>query len=299
MKDLYRILGFNDSNVSDAEIGRRLFASNSANSDIKRAHFILTNPTRKKVYDRHYRTLKMIGNLRHDFSVDSSPSWNAHSYRDFHHKARASDGRAVTMWSLGIIGFIFILWILDPTTRKPEQTPIPVARPELSDAVQQSARPSVYTPPPSNIDYKRSTPKPMEPVFDEPVLALPETGVLAKGFLGNGMAPLEIVTPSSSIDNYCIKMVNARSGNDALTFFIRSGQRVEVEMPLGTYEMRYATGKYWYGEEHLFGPATLYYRAEDRFNFRVNGTFVEGYTVELYKQIDGNLETEEIDPEDF
>ena len=81
--------------------------------------------------------------------------------------------------------------------------------------------------------------------------------------------------------------------------FIRGGERLETLLPLGSYELRYAAGKTWYGTEHLFGPDTAYSRADERLDFRESPTGYSGYTIELFLQIDGNLETKSIRPEDF
>ena len=81
-----------------------------------------------------------------------------------------------------------------------------------------------------------------------------------------------------------------------MTIFIRNGETAsDMDVPTGTYELRYASGDSWYGETDLFGPSTSYSKAESFFTFG-NGS---GYTVELYKQVNGNLHTNSIDKDDF
>jgi hypothetical protein len=94
-------------------------------------------------------------------------------------------------------------------------------------------------------------------------------------------------------------MVDIDTGNTALTIFARGGQAVSIKVPLGTYEFRYAAGKNWYGEDHLFGSETTYMRAENRFSFYRNGQQIMGHTVKLIKQIDGNLPTSDINKSQF
>jgi hypothetical protein len=59
--------------------------------------------------------------------------------------------------------------------------------------------------------------------------------------------------------------------------------------------MRYAIGAVWYGEEHLFGAETILYKSEEMFSFNYSAGGYNGYTVELIKQANGNLATQQID----
>ncbi len=74
---------------------------------------------------------------------------------------------------------------------------------------------------------------------------------------------------------------------------------MEFDVPLGSYELKYATGKTWYGLDYLFGPNTSYYKADDVFRFSKTGDGVSGWTVELFQQVGGNLETKKISEDDF
>lgn len=70
-------------------------------------------------------------------------------------------------------------------------------------------------------------------------------------------------------------------------------------MPLGTYKIKYANGKIWYGRDHLFGPGTDVFLAEGEFEFKLDGSHVLGHEVELIKQINGNLDTIQISLDEF
>lgn len=124
-------------------------------------------------------------------------------------------------------------------------------------------------------------------------LSLPSTGVLAKQFT-NGTSPLEIKT-SYSNEHYFIKMINALNGNTVAKLFIRSGDKIELNIPSGSYEIKYATGEQWYGETDLFGPNTSYSQAGQTFDFSSG----YGYTIELIMQVNGNLHTKSIDANSF
>jgi hypothetical protein len=112
-------------------------------------------------------------------------------------------------------------------------------------------------------------------------------------------APLTIVTSSGS--DYYVKLIDAYTGADAIAIFVKGGQRIDVEVPIGSYKFRYATGVTWRGEQALFGPEglTSYNEAGDRFDFLDQGESVSGYTVELISQENGNLSTHKIDMSQF
>jgi hypothetical protein len=94
-------------------------------------------------------------------------------------------------------------------------------------------------------------------------------------------------------------MVDAVTGDSKVVIFVLGGQRTEVMVPLGTYQIRYASGNTWYGENYLFGPETDYTKTDEDFAFRRTSNGYSGYTVTLYKVEHGNLSTTPIRPEDF
>ncbi len=143
-----------------------------------------------------------------------------------------------------------------------------------------------------------------QPSFEQPaqpVQPLPLTGVVNQYvfvIMGTSQSPLKIITRESKY-HYFVKLVDWAKGSTVLTLFIRSGHSVSINVPLGSYKMKYATGKQWYGESFLFGPETLYNEADKKFDFEWCGNQVSGYTVELYLQPQGNLRTKKISAEQF
>jgi len=135
------------------------------------------------------------------------------------------------------------------------------------------------------------------PVFDEPVV-FQAPGIIWNKTNNKPEAPFQIITSAGS--DYFVKLENAYTGEDAVAVYVTGGRRTSVEVPLGSYRMKYATGKTWYGEKHLFGPDdTNFYSSNDIMNFRVQGNYINGYTVELIRQVGGNLETRPISANDF
>ncbi len=139
-----------------------------------------------------------------------------------------------------------------------------------------------------------SNPQP-EPIFSQPVQPLPQTGDNNASF-SRGVAPLNIKTSAGGGYHYFVKLVNTTNNQELGSYFIRSGGVLDIEVPVGIYEIKYATGKQWYGVNYLFGPETVYSKAESTFNFSFDGYQYNGYTVELIMQQNGNLRTSGIQP---
>lgn len=115
---------------------------------------------------------------------------------------------------------------------------------------------------------------------------------------GQRVAPLEIDTPSGS-ENYYVKLVDASTGAPVMTAYIYGSQTFETTVPTGTYRVRYATGETWYGPDHLFGPQTSYSEATKDFAFTTDASGVNGYTIQLIRQLDGNLHVTSISASNF
>lgn len=88
----------------------------------------------------------------------------------------------------------------------------------------------------------------------------------------------------ASLDEKCME----------LRVFIRSGMTFETDVPLGKYEVYYATGDAWYGEDNLFGPDTQYYKCDGTFDFTEDSQGYNGWTLTLTAVYNGNLDTDSI-----
>lgn len=111
------------------------------------------------------------------------------------------------------------------------------------------------------------------------------------------IAPLKITTQSGS--RYYIKLIDARNKARVIAIFVDGAQTIQVDVPLGTFELRYASGMVWYGQKYLFGPKTQCIRGMDFLTFSQDGNYVNGHEVTLYKVPYGNFETTEIDASEF
>ncbi|NMC57384.1 MAG: hypothetical protein GYA50_09215, partial [Eubacteriaceae bacterium] len=130
-------------------------------------------------------------------------------------------------------------------------------------------------------------------------VAMPQTGIIAENASGKNVAPLEIIIPKDETDSYYIKLVNIKTDKTDMAMFIRAGESLDILVPLGSYELRYACGEKWYGEEYLFGKNTEYYKTDDTFDFTEDKKGYNGWTVELTYHADGNLNSSEIKDDDF
>ena len=136
------------------------------------------------------------------------------------------------------------------------------------------------------------------PVEPSTTQNLPVTGLYRDYSNTVRIAPLTIRT-SNGGQNYFVKLVDYLSEETSMTYFIRSGQSINIDVPIGEYEIRYATGKVWYGESILFGNQTQYSKADRVFSFSRTTDGVSGYTIELISQPSGNLRTARISPSEW
>lgn len=111
------------------------------------------------------------------------------------------------------------------------------------------------------------------------------------------IAPFTIVAPHGS--NYYAKLVDSVTNTDVMSMYVIGGRPLEIDVPLGTYRLKYANGSVWCGESLLFGERTAYGQAQSTFEFSVQGNRVSGYTVELIPQTHGNLRTKSIRASEF
>ena len=167
------------------------------------------------------------------------------------------------IWFLLIGGFIWLIVSLD-TTNEPTKKP-------------------TY-----------STPRAI-PTYPE--VAMPYNGAIQIFTNDQRIAPFEIKTSQGA--NYLVKLVSAYSQSPIMTIFIRGGNQVTTEVPLGSFEVKYASGEKWYGYQYLFGPNTVYSKTDKTFIFQDTGDQITGYTITLYQVSNGNLRTSIISPEQF
>ncbi len=117
---------------------------------------------------------------------------------------------------------------------------------------------------------------------------------------GDCIAPFTVKT--SEGENYFI-LLNpvdfTAKQNGKLAFLVEGGKTVSRDVPLGEYEVFYASGETWYGPTYKFGPSSGLYKCEDTFDFTADEESTHGWTVTLYAVANGNLDTEAVDWSEF
>lgn len=111
------------------------------------------------------------------------------------------------------------------------------------------------------------------------------------------IAPFSVDTSGSGY--YYIKLKDHQTGQTVLSFFVHGGQSVEIDVPLGNFDLLYAHGNVWYGPVNLFGSKTVCQKSDDSFLFYQDGEYVNGWTVDLYPQTNGNLDMDYIAMDEF
>jgi len=158
-------------------------------------------------------------------------------------------------------------------------TPVGTDSPTPYESIQNTNR-SV------NTNYKSD--KDEKETFDEPSQPLPPNGAVTKHIAKESLAPFKITTKGTDT-HYYLKLEDYYTEDKVMTIFVRAGETVQVNVPLGKYNLKYTSGDTWYGKEYMFGPKAYRAEAEETFNFRIEDNQYRGYTLELYKQEFGNL----------
>jgi len=312
MRDLYIRLGINTS-ASLQEI--RAAIQSCGDPTLKEdATEVLLSDGRRKTYDQVHAALTDIGTLRAKLGLAHGENWQGSETQDFNKGGRAQSSAnkafnkkikrknvkvraksffrtvieivsplvVVALVAGGVIYYKSANHDSAPTSASQANTP------DVKAAQKSKASGSTL----QNINEPLR-----KPTFNEPKLALPATGFVKRHTDKSAEAPLQIKTSAGA--NYLVRLEDLASGKNAMEVFVRGGTTVEIEVPLGTYQLKYASGKNWYGTTHLFGPETAYNKADTPFRFYIEGQRISGYTVTLYRVQDGNLRTSQLNPKDF
>jgi len=183
----------------------------------------------------------------------------------------------------------------------PDSSPIPLqeanVEPLLSDDSVSADDSFLIEPAAPAAEALQLDPAPLAPPPVDLVAQPVEQGVLYNNTGRDALAPLNIVTDPDR--DYFVKLIEVTTGENAMGIFVRGGSVAEFEVPLGSYEVRYASGLTWYGLGDLFGPETSYAKAAETFAFTEDADGYVGYTLTLIMQEGGNLDTLAIAPESF
>lgn len=245
------------------------------------------------IFGRRVNAAKNQDDIRYFYAEDD--------FREFDPEAPPVEPPTPTRRILKVLGltlavyFAFYLGVFLYNRQKADRNewrpaasyPAPV-RPYVapSPAAQPSPAP-VYTPPPAPVVVQPSYPE----------YALPENGWSQLYTSERQVARFKVSAPEGT--HYWVKLVDASTAAPSLAMFVRGGTTAEVRVPVGTYVIKYASGKNWYGTTYLFGPDTAYGKADQTMRFWIEGNIVHGHSMTLYKVLNGNLHTQTIPASEF
>ncbi|WP_033151643.1 zinc ribbon domain-containing protein [Pseudobutyrivibrio ruminis] len=84
-----------------------------------------------------------------------------------------------------------------------------------------------------------------------------------------------------------------------MSFYIKGGETLDIDIPIGKYDFYYCSGETFYGPEDKFGSSSSYYKADTVFTFYTDDEYYQGASVTLYTVANGNMDTDPIDAADF
>lgn len=97
-----------------------------------------------------------------------------------------------------------------------------------------------------------------------PSVSEPASGTILSGYAPKDGSQITVsVAPTAS----CVVMLKDPSGRTLISFFVRSGDTVTVDVPAEMMYVHFASGKTWYGEEQLFGKDTSYTQDDELTDF--------------------------------
>ena len=109
-------------------------------------------------------------------------------------------------------------------------------------------------------------------------------------------APFGVTAPDRGDLFYAVRVTEVGTMRMVGVVPLRRGETVTVQVPLGQYEMVFASGSHWHGPEKLFGFSGKKKKAVKTFNFYRLGNVVNGNAVNLNERLNGNLQTRPVLP---
>lgn len=253
---------------------------------LNHAYETLSNPIKRKEHDLWIEQQERIQNPNKSSIFDKSANYSSNINHECDEKKTRTSKLKFTTFdklirvstALIFYGFILIIILFGVSTNflKNKALYLQDQNPVLNNRIANNIR---------NIDS-----------INEKPLLLPNTGY-SNHYNLIGFSPLQIKVDDGY--HYWVKIIDSYTGSEVSSYFIRSGDTLNVDLPVGSYKIKYAYGQNWFGEDKLFGANTIYIQANTVFNFNFDGSTYNGYTIELIKKTDGNLTTSSIPKAQF
>lgn len=92
----------------------------------------------------------------------------------------------------------------------------------------------------------------------------PASGTILSGYAPKDGSKITIINSPTAP---CVVMLKDTSDRTLISFFVRAGDTVTVNVPAEMMYVHFASGQTWYGEEDLFGENTAYTQDEELTDF--------------------------------
>ena len=114
----------------------------------------------------------------------------------------------------------------------------------------------------------------------------------------SAFAPFKI-SARNATTHFFVKLEDWRTEAPVVTAFVRKGDEITIDVPLGEYRLKYASGTHWMGAETLFWPVTASSQASLPMVFRTEGNQYRGHALDLAPRVSGNLHAVPVDARSF
>jgi hypothetical protein len=103
------------------------------------------------------------------------------------------------------------------------------------------------------------------------------------------------IVPRPKHETMVVKIERWEDNQLVCWFLIQAGESAETSIPAGSYRLKFASGRKWYGEHHLFGPSATYFAVANPINIPAK----TNYTLNLTPSPSGIIREYTIGPRDF
>ena len=175
-----------------------------------------------------------------------------------------------------------------------------------NDSYSSNSSPSYSSKPTTTAKSNTASPKPSS-TTKKPVVTT--SALVAKTLPSNGHVfyskyyykPCQFEVTNKDSRAYYMKFVDIYTGADVITFFVRANSKATIDIPTGDFELRYAVGSTWYGEDDLFGPDTRYAKDKEYYPFECDDYSSTIWQVSFYASTAGGstMYTESMDEDEF
>ena len=258
MRNLYKLINLpENAHVGRIEARLPSISDKQLQYDVE---YILLHEERRAVYDKHLDELKQIAAVRSSLNLNDTPHWNVPIFDDFRDHPNDLKGRLVAfLKSIPGSPYKIAMSLIVGSTVALLMTVFILS---FSDSNAASV-------PPGN-DQKAAAAA--DKTIDESVLI---------------ELNLQI---QDEVSSYYIKLINSNSNQVHLTALLKPGKNLQLNIPAGIYEIKFAIGNDWQGARKLFGAKTRYYKMQCELASDFNGATIKTQTIVIDKSLPNSKE---------